>query len=106
MAEYAIIQSGSQQYYVKLGDVIDVDLLASPEGRQTVEFDKVLFFSGAKGVQVGTVAPLSLRVRGEVVGQVRGPKVIAYKYKKRKNCRRKVGHRQGYTRVKIVEFVG
>lgn len=102
MTKYAVIQTGGKQYRVAEGDVIDVELLKSE--KKEVEFE-ALFFNDGKDIQVG--APiLDLKVQGEVLGPVRGPKVIAYKYKKRKSSHRKVGHRQDYLRVKIVGFGG
>lgn len=103
MAEYAIIKTGSKQYRVKVGDVIDVELLDTEKSGK-VEFTDVLLFHDDKGAKIGAPTVSNLVVRGEVMDQVRGPKVIAYKYKKRKNYRRKVGHRQNYTRIKILEF--
>lgn len=101
--KYAIIKTGSKQYRVKTGDVIDVELLDAEKGGK-IEFTDVLFFHDGKKAQVGMPLVPKAVVHGEVMDQVRGPKVLAYKYKKRKNYRRKVGHRQDYTRVKITEF--
>jgi large subunit ribosomal protein L21 len=98
---YAIIESGSKQYRVEEGDVIDVELLK--EEGETVEIKEVLFLNDGKIANVGTPY-VDCIVKGEIVGTVKGPKVIAYKYKRRKNYRRKVGHRQQYTRVKILEI--
>lgn len=97
---YAIIQTGGKQYRVSEGDVLDVELLKA-EG--SVTFDEVLFFTDGKTSQVGTPHVQGCQVQGEVVGESKGPKVIAFKYKKRKNYRRTVGHRQKYTRVKITK---
>lgn len=99
---YAVIQTGGKQYRVKAGDVIDVELLGQENG--TIEFNEVLF--GMHGGKSLVDAPSLAKavVRGEVVGEVRGPKVISYKFKKRKNTRRKIGHRQDYTRVRITEI--
>jgi len=102
MDKYAIIKTGSKQYRVSAGDVIDVELLEG-EKNSKIEFSEVLFLSDANQAQVGAPTIAGATVVGEVIDQVRGPKVIAYKYKKRKNYRRKVGHRQNYTRVKITE---
>ncbi len=103
MAEYAIIKTGNKQYRVKSGDVIDVELLEAEKSGK-VEFNEVLLLHDGKEAKVGAPTVPKAVVHGEVVDQVRGPKVIAYKYKKRKNYRRKIGHRQNYTRVKITEF--
>jgi large subunit ribosomal protein L21 len=101
---YAIIESGGKQYRVEKGDVIDVELLnLKDEG--SVEFKNVLFINNGSAAKIGNPY-LQGAVRGELLGEVRGPKVIAFKYKQRKNIRRKVGHRQRYSRVKITEIVG
>lgn len=103
MANYAIIKTGSKQYQVSIGDVIDVELLQGEKGSK-IEFQDVLFVQNEKGTKLGAPTISGAVVRGEVIGQVRGPKVIAYKYKQRKrSTRRKVGHRQNYTRIKITE---
>ncbi|MFZ0565184.1 MAG: 50S ribosomal protein L21 [Chlamydiales bacterium] len=105
MAEYAIIKSGGKQYRVEKGDVIDVELLSGEQGAE-VSFQEVLFLYDGDKIKVGSPALDDVIIRGEIVDSVRGPKVVAYKYKRRKNYRRKVGHRQHYTRVKITEFAG
>ena len=103
MTKYAVIQSGGKQYRVSEGDVIDVELLRGES--KDVEFD-MLFLNDGKEIKVGEPL-LTTKARGEVLGPVRGPKVIAYKYKQRKSStRRKVGHRQDYLRVKIVGLGG
>lgn len=101
---YAIIETGSKQYRVEVGDIIDVEKIAGEEGG-VVEFSQVLMLHDGSAVKVGAPCVEKAIVRGEMLGDVRGPKVIAYKYKKRKNYHRKVGHRQDYKRVKIVEFI-
>ena len=103
MSEYAIIRSGNKQFKVSAGDVIDVDVIDG-EAKSLFECREVLFYSDGKKNIFDTAALTKAFVSGEVIGQVRGPKVIAYKYKKRKNYRRKVGHRQNYTRVKITSM--
>lgn len=104
MTKYAIIKTGSKQYQVSVGDVIDVELLEAEKGG-TIEFNEVLL-QGKVGAAATLGAPFidGAVVRGEVLDAVRGPKVFAYKYKRRKrSTRRKVGHRQNYTRIKITE---
>jgi len=100
---FAIIQTGGKQYRIQKGDIIDVELLSGNEG-ETVEFKEILCSSDGSKTQVGTPTLEKSVVKGEVLGTAKGPKVVAYKYKKRKNYRRKVGHRQQYTRVKITEI--
>jgi large subunit ribosomal protein L21 len=100
---YAIIETGGKQYKVKKGDVIDVELLNDASGN-SVQFHQVLLINDGKHSKIGTPVVEASKVLGEIIDQVKGPKVVAYKYKQRKNTRRKVGHRQKYSRVKIVEI--
>ena len=102
---YAIIETGGKQYRVELNDVIDVELLNTAEDGK-VEFKNVLFVSGGSDVKMGAPYLNDITVKADLVGEVKGPKVIAFKYKKRKRYRRKVGHRQKYSRVKITEIAG
>src|SRR5262245_36153508 len=103
MSKYAIIKTGGKQYQVSSGDVIDVELLEGERGSK-VTFHDVLFLHTGKEVKIGSPLIAGAVIQGEIIDQVRGPKVIAYKYKKRKrSTRRKVGHRQNYTRIKIIE---
>lgn len=100
---YAIIETGGKQVRVAEGDVIDVELVSVKEGN-AVEFDHVLFINDGSSIQVGTPHLSNCIVQGELMDEVKGPKVINFKYKRRKNCRRKVGHRQRYSRVKITKI--
>jgi large subunit ribosomal protein L21 len=100
---YAIIQTGGKQYRVEKGDVIEVERLGVENG--AVDFKEVLFFSDGKAALVGTPHVKDCLVKGEVIGERKGPKVIAFKYKRRKNYRKKIGHRQKYDRVKIIDIV-
>lgn len=100
---YAIIESGSKQYRVEQGDEIDVELLHEEDGAK-VSFESVLMLNDGTKIQIGAPTVSGCTVMGEVLGEVKGPKVISYKYKRRKNCRRKKGHRQRYARVKITEI--
>ena len=102
---YAIIETGSKQYRVKKGDVIDIELLESQKEKK-IEFKEVLFFKDDSSAKIGKPHVDGCVVFGELMQEVRGPKVISFKYKKRKNYRRKVGHRQNYLRVKITEIEG
>jgi len=101
---YAIIETGGKQYRVEKGDVIDVELL-EVEGDK-VEFKNVLFLNNGSTPKVGLPHVAGSTVTGKLLQPVRGPKVINFKYKKRKNYRRKVGHRQDYLRVEITEIQG
>lgn len=99
---YAIIQSGSKQYKVKEGSIIDVELLKGDE--TTVSFSEVLYFSDDKTPLIGTPFVPGCLVTAEKVTEVKGPKVIAFKYKRRKSTRVKKGHRQRYTRLRITNI--
>lgn len=99
---YAIIQTGGKQYRVEKGDQIEVELLGQESG--AVEFKEVLMFNDGKKAQIGTPHVAKCLVKGEVLGETKGPKVVSFKYKRRKNYRRKVGHRQKYAVVKITDI--
>jgi large subunit ribosomal protein L21 len=105
-ARSAVFRSGSKQYRVQEGDVIDVELLESAEKGKQIEFKEVLYTVNGNDIKVGAPLISKASVAGIVLETIRGPKVIAYKYKKRKNYRRKVGHRQNYNRVKITGITG
>ena len=103
---YAIIRSGSKQYRVRKGDVIEVELLQADPGA-VIEFTEVLYLAGTNGVvKVGAPVVAGSLVRAEYVSEVKGPKIHSVKYKRRKNQCRKFGHRQKYSQVKIVDIVG
>lgn len=101
---YAIIKTGGKQYKVAPGDVIDVELLDADFGAQ-VQFE-VLFVTDGASQQVGSPLVAGASVTGEIVDCVGGPKITSVKYKQRQNQRRKFGHRQKYSRVKITEVNG
>lgn len=103
---YAIIETGGKQYTVKSGDVIDIELVDSISKDNTVKFSNVLFFHNGSVAKMGAPHVAGCVVSGELLEEIRGPKTINYKYKKRKNYRRKVGHRQDYHRIKITELKG
>ncbi|MGH8161434.1 MAG: 50S ribosomal protein L21 [Gammaproteobacteria bacterium] len=102
---YAVIASGGKQYPVSPGEVVRLERLAAAQG-EAVEFDRVALISDDEGkISVGAPWIEGGRVRGEVTAQGRGEKVTVVKFKRRKNYRRKHGHRQAYTEVKISEIV-
>ena len=102
---YAIIETGGKQYRVEAGDIIDVELLGTAVGEK-VQFKHVLFLHTGNSAKIGAPHIANSVVHGEFLDEVKGPKVIAFKYKRRKPFRRKVGHRQRYARVKITEIIG
>jgi large subunit ribosomal protein L21 len=96
---YAIIETGGKQYRVQEGDVICVEKLNAAVG-ETVNFDHVLVLGEGEGIQVGTPY-VGTAVAGKVVEEGKGKKVIIFKYKAKKDYRKKQGHRQPYTMVEI-----
>ena len=101
---YAVIETGGKQYRVQEGDVITVEKLNAEAGEK-VTFDKVLLLNDDKEVKVGTPY-LAETVTGTVVENGKGKKVIIFKYKAKKDYRKKQGHRQPYTAVKIDSLDG
>jgi large subunit ribosomal protein L21 len=99
---YAIIATGGKQYRVSEGDVIFIEKIDA-EVDSTVSFD-VLLVGNDGEVKVGTPLVEGAKVEGKVLGQVRGEKIIVYKYKSKKNYHRKNGHRQPYTKVEITKI--
>ncbi|MDD4565776.1 MAG: 50S ribosomal protein L21 [Eubacteriales bacterium] len=97
---YAVIETGGKQYKVQAGDVITIEKLKAFAGDE-VTFDKVLLMSDGEKVQVGAPIIEAAKVYGSVVENGKREKVIIYKYKSKKDYRKKQGHRQPYTMVKI-----
>ncbi len=98
---YAIIEACGKQYKVSKGDVVFFEKLEAEEGK-TIKFDKVILVSEeGKKVEVGTPYVKGATVEGKVVAHGKSKKIIVFKYKAKKNYRRKQGHRQPYTKVEI-----
>ncbi len=100
---FAIVETGSKQYRVAPGDVIQVEKLPVEEGAQ-VELDRVLCLAQDEDVKVGTPYLEGVKVKAQVLRHGKGRKIIVMKYKKRKNYRRKKGHRQLFTELKITDI--
>ncbi len=96
---YAIIRTGGKQYKVEAGDEIMVEKLNANEGEE-VSFE-VLMLADDSGVQVGKPVLEGVSASAQVVGHGKGKKVVVFKYKPKKDYRKKQGHRQPYTMVKI-----
>ena len=95
--DYAIFKTGGKQYRVKQGDVLDVELLALEVG-SIAEFDEVLAVSENGEVNFGSPTLSGAKVTAEVQSHYKDRKVIVFKYKSKTRYRRKLGHRQNYTR--------
>jgi large subunit ribosomal protein L21 len=100
---YAVIASGGKQYRVAEGETLRVEKLAGPAGTK-VTFDPLLFADDGGGVQVGKPTVAGITVEAEIVEQGLGKKIIIFKYKRRKSYRRKQGHRQPFTALKITSI--
>jgi len=98
---FAVVKTGGKQYRVAVDDVIKIEKLAGEAGG-TVEFTEVLMVGDDSGVTVGTPLVSGQPVVGEIVEQTRGDKIIVFKKKRRQHYRRKAGHRQDLTVVRIV----
>ena len=97
---YAIVKTGGKQYKVAQGDVLFVEKLEANEG-DVVTLDQVLAVAGENGLTVGAPVVEGATVTAKVVAQGKAKKVIVYKYKSKKDYRRKQGHRQPYTKLVI-----
>jgi large subunit ribosomal protein L21 len=101
---YAIIRDRGTQYRVEKGQVLQVALMDAEPGSQ-VELGEVLMIGGGDGAQVGTPLVAGAKVLAQVLGQIKGDKIIVFKYKNKKRYRRRTGHRQQYTSIAISEIV-
>lgn len=97
---YAIFKTGGKQYRVSVGEKLDVEKLEVKEG-DSVTFDTVLAAGEGEGLKVGKPFINGASIEAKVLKQFRGPKVIAYKFKRRKGYSRKKGHRQSLTKLEI-----
>lgn len=97
---YAVLSTGGKQYKVEEGDVLRIEKISGDVGA-SVSFDKVLMFSDGEKVRVGTPLIDGISISGHIVEQDKAKKILIFKYKRRKNYRRKQGHRQPYTAIKI-----
>src|SRR5215831_6950956 len=100
---FAVIKTGGKQYRVAEKDVLEIDKVAGQPG-ESVKFEEVLLVGG-DAVTLGSPIVAGASVAAEVVEQGRGPKIIAFKKRRRKNSRRKRGHRQEFTLVRITEIL-
>jgi large subunit ribosomal protein L21 len=103
--DYAVVRTGGKQYRVSPGDVVEVELLPVAAG-ETVELGEVLLTSAGGAVRVGTPTVAGARVTAKVVEHGKARKILVFKMKRRKNQRRKRGHRQRTTTLRVLEIVG
>lgn len=101
---YAVIETGGKQYRVAPGQTIEVDTLQGDVGAD-VEFDRVLAISNDSHELVLGDAVKSARVRGRIAAHGRGDKILVFKFKRKKQYKRTIGHRQNFTRVEVREIV-
>ncbi len=100
---YAIIQLGANQFRVAQGDVIEAVRLSDEEGK-TITLDQVLLFSDGKNVQVGQPFLKNIKVTAKVVKHSLADKVVAFKFRRRENYQKKIGHRQHMTILNITKI--
>ena len=101
---YAVIETGGKQYRVTPGDVIRVEKLPGEVGAE-VEFDKVLAVFGDSDQLVAGKDAGQARVKAIITGQDRADKILVFKFKRKKQVKRTIGHRQAFTAVKVSEIL-
>lgn len=100
---YAVIQTGGKQYKVAPGDVVKVEKLEAKKG-DTVEIKDVFMIADGENVSVGKPTLSSAMVTAEVMGDVKGEKILIFKHRRRKAFRKTNGHRQNYTTLKVKDI--
>jgi len=102
---YAVVRTGGKQVRVEPGASVRVEKLPGEVG-EAIELPEVLLTGGGDGVRVGRPLLDGVRVKGKITAQARGPKITVFKMKRRKNYRRKQGHRQAYTEILVDAIEG
>ncbi|MEN2495118.1 MAG: 50S ribosomal protein L21 [Hyphomicrobiaceae bacterium hypho_1] len=100
---YAVIKTGGKQYRVATNDMLDIERIDSQTGSK-IEFSDVLMLASGEDVKLGTPVVFGAKVIAEVLNQTRGPKIIAFKKRRRQSSRRRKGHRQKMTTIRITEI--
>jgi large subunit ribosomal protein L21 len=103
---YAVIEQGSKQYKVAEGDYLNIDLIDVPPDAKTIELDKILFISDGKKIKVGTPYLEGAKVTASFKGtaeesMVKAKKLYPTHFRRRKNSKRRIGHRQKYLQITI-----
>ena len=101
---YAVVQTGGKQYRVSPGDTVHVETLPGEPG-SAIELDKVLVVSTDSGEVLAGAAAAEARVKATIESHGRGKKIRVFKFKRKKQYKRTIGHRQNYTRIKVDEIV-
>ncbi|MHB1133007.1 MAG: 50S ribosomal protein L21 [Chloroflexota bacterium] len=101
---YAVVETGGKQYRLQVGDLVEVELMPVEPG-QSVELQRVLMIGDEGGVKIGQPLVAGAKVLATVVEQGKGKKVIIFKYKPKVRYRRRLGHRQPFTRLSVQEIV-
>ena len=101
---YAVVKSGARQYRASVGDTIVVERLPAEVGQQ-LELDEILLVADGERVEIGQPTVEGAKMLATVVAQEKGPKIRIFKYHPRKRYRRRAGHRQRYTRLRVDEIV-
>ena len=102
---YAILEDGSKQYQVSQGDMIDIATRPTPQGQDTIEFDRVLLLRDDEGTHVGTPILPGAKVIARINSPVTGRKLKMLKFRRRKDSSTRIGHRQKYLRVTISDIL-
>jgi large subunit ribosomal protein L21 len=102
---YAIIRDRGMQYRVEQGQVLEIDLIEEAAAGSQIELGEVLLVGDGEAVQVGTPLVSGARVVAEVIGEQKGEKIIVFRYQNKKRYRRRTGHRQRYTKIKISQII-
>ncbi|MCP3926056.1 MAG: 50S ribosomal protein L21 [Desulfobacterales bacterium] len=97
---YAVVKTGGKQYKVQEGEILRIEKIDGEVG-SPVKFENVLMYSNEGNVSIGQPELDNVAVSGQIVEQGKGKKIIVFKYKRRKRYRKKQGHRQQFTAVKI-----
>ena len=100
---YVVVETGGKQYKVSKNDTIEVEKLNQPPGK-SVRLENVLLCADGKKVEIGRPYLKNVKVSCDVISEIKKDKVISFKYKRRKSHRKKIGHRQKLTRLKVKEI--
>ena len=100
---YAVIKTGGKQYRVETGATVRVEKLEGDKGK-TFEFSDVLLVADGENVKIGTPTVTGAKVTAELLAQEKGEKLVIFKFRRRKGYRRRTGHRQPYTALKITDI--